>query len=88
MWNSRLIFEVIVEDLFSLYFAVIILFPFYLFWKRLKYKSDAAALKVVERKILRKTFGPVWVGDDFSIRLNSELYEFLSDIDVVHRINI
>ena len=35
-----------------------------------------------------KIFGPVWVGDDFRIRFNSELYELLNDIDLVQRINI
>ena len=49
--------------------------------------TDAAALKVFERKVLRKTFGPVRVGDDYRIRFNSELYELLKDIDVVQRIN-
>ena len=45
--------------------------------------TDAAALRVFERKI----FGPVRVGDDFRIRVNSELYEHLTDMDVVQRIN-
>ena len=40
------------------------------------------------RKVLRKVFGPVRVGDDFRIRYNSELYELLNDLDVVQRINI
>ena len=51
--------------------------------------TDAAALRVFERKVLRKIFGPVRVGDDFRIRFNSELYELLNDnMDVVQRINI
>ena len=50
--------------------------------------TDAVALRVFERKVLRKTFGPVRVGDDYRIRFNSELYELLNDIDVVQRINI
>ena len=50
--------------------------------------TDAAALRVLERKALRKIFGPVRVGDDFRIRFNSGLYELLNDIDVVERINI
>ena len=49
--------------------------------------TDAAALRVFERKVLRKIFGPVRVGDDFRIRFNRELYELLNDIDVVYRIN-
>ena len=49
---------------------------------------DAAALKVFERKVLGKIFGPVGVDDDFCIRFNSELYELLVDIDVIQRINI
>ena len=44
--------------------------------------------RVFERKVLRKSFGPVRVGDDFRIRFNSKLYELLSDMDVVQRINI
>ena len=50
--------------------------------------TDAAALGVCERKVLRKMFDPVRVGDDFRIRFNSELYELLNDMDVVQRINI
>ena len=34
--------------------------------------TDAAALRVFERKVLRKIFGPVRVGNDFRIRFNSE----------------
>ena len=49
--------------------------------------TDAAALRVFERKVLRKIFG--WrVGDDFRIRSNSELYELLNDMDVVQLLNI
>ena len=36
--------------------------------------TDAAALKVFDRKVLRKIFDPVRVGDDVRIRSNSELY--------------
>ena len=50
--------------------------------------TDAAALRVFVRKVLRRIFGPVRVGDDFRIRFNSELYELLNDIDVMQRINI
>ena len=42
--------------------------------------TDAAALRVFERKVLLKIFGPVRVGDDFCIRFNSELYELLNDM--------
>ena len=45
--------------------------------------TDAAALRVFERKVLRSIFGPVQVGDNFSIRSNRELYELLNEIDVV-----
>ncbi|XP_062134127.1 uncharacterized protein LOC133850333 [Drosophila sulfurigaster albostrigata] len=44
--------------------------------------TDAAALGVFERKILRKIFGPVRIGDDFRIRMNHELYELYDDVDV------
>ena len=37
--------------------------------------TDAAALRVFERKVLRNIFGPVRVGVNFRIRLNSELYK-------------
>ena len=48
----------------------------------------AAALRVFERRVLYKIFGPMRVGDDFRIRFNSALYVLLNDIDVVQRINI
>ena len=32
--------------------------------------TDAAVLRVLERKVLRKIFGPVRVGDDYRIRNN------------------
>ena len=51
-------------------------------------QSDAAALGVFERKILRKIFGPVRVGDDYRIRMNHELYELYGDIDIYRRITI
>ena len=50
--------------------------------------TDAATLRVLERKVVYNILGPVRVGDDFCIRYNSELHEFLNDIDVVQRINI
>ena len=50
--------------------------------------SDAAALTVCERKVLRMIFGKVRVGDDFCIRFNSELCELLNDMHIVQRINI
>ena len=49
--------------------------------------SIPAALRVFERKVLRKIFGPVQIDHDFRIRSDSELYELLNDIDVVQRIN-
>ena len=45
--------------------------------------TNAAVLTVFERKVLRKIFGQVRVGDDFRLRNNSELYELLNDIDAV-----
>ena len=50
--------------------------------------TDSAALRVFERKVLRKIFGPVRVGDDFRLRNNSELYELLKGLDVMQRITI
>ena len=49
--------------------------------------TDAAALAVFERKVLRMIFGPARVGDDYRIRTNRELYELFNDMDVVKRIN-
>ena len=50
--------------------------------------TDVAALRVFERKVLRKIFVTVRVGDDIRIRYNSEPYELLNDMEVVQRINI
>ena len=50
--------------------------------------TDAAALRLFERKVLSKIFSPVRVDDDLRIRFNSELYELLNNMDVVQRINI
>ena len=50
--------------------------------------TDAAALIVFEKKVLRKILGPERVNDDFSIQCNSELYKLLNDLDIVQRINI
>ena len=49
--------------------------------------TDAAALEVFDRKVMRKIFGPVRVGDDYRIRTNRELYELFNDMDVAKRIN-
>ena len=40
--------------------------------------TDAAALRVFERKVLRKIFGSVRFGDDFGIGSSNELYEILN----------
>ena len=50
--------------------------------------TDAAALRVFERKVVRKIFGPVRVRDDFRIKHNDKLYVLLNNIDVVQCINI
>ena len=51
--------------------------------------SDEAALGVFERKILRKIYGPLRVGDgEYRRRFNDELYELYNDIDIVQRIKI
>ena len=50
--------------------------------------TDAAALRVFERQVLRKIYGVVRVDDDFRIRFNSELCKLLNNIDVMQRINI
>ena len=38
-------------------------------------RTHAAALRIFERKVRRKIFDPMQVGNDFRIRFNSELYE-------------
>ena len=48
--------------------------------------NDAAALGVFERKILRKIYGPLRVGDEYRIRMNLELYKLYADIDIVQRV--
>ena len=50
--------------------------------------TDAVALRVFERKVLRKIFGPVRIGHHFRIQSIRELYELLNDIDVLKRISI
>ena len=45
----------------------------------------AVALAVFERKVLRKIFGSVRVGDDYRIRINRKLYELFNDFDVGKR---
>ena len=45
-------------------------------------------VRVFERKVLRKIFGPVGVGHHYRIRTNRELNEFFNDMDVAKRINI
>ena len=47
--------------------------------------TDAAALGVFERKVLRKIFDSVRVGDDYRIRTNRYLYELFNDMDVAKR---
>ena len=48
--------------------------------------TDTPALRVFERKVLHKIFNPVRVGDDFSIRYNSDQYELFKGINVVRLI--
>ena len=47
--------------------------------------GDAAAFRIFGRKVLRKIFSLVRVGDDFRL---SELYDLLNDLDVVQSISI
>ena len=50
--------------------------------------TNAAALRVLERKVLRKIFSPVRVGNDNRIRTNRELYELFNNMDVAKLINL
>ena len=45
--------------------------------------TDADALRVFDRKVMRKIFGPLRVGDDYRIRTNRELYELFNDMNGV-----
>ena len=67
-----------------------VIFPMLLYdvkaWTLLN--TDAAALKVFERKVLRKIFDPLGIGDDFRIRSNNVLHKPFNNIDVVQRISI
>ena len=46
--------------------------------------TDAATFRVFERKVLRKIFDPVRVGNDFHIQANNDLYKLLNAMDVMH----
>ena len=41
-----------------------------------------------ERKILRKIYEPICVDDEYRRRMNHELYQLFSDIDIVRRIEL
>ena len=49
--------------------------------------TDAAALGVFVRKVLRKIFDPVRVGDDYRIRTYMEQYMLFNNMDVAKCIN-
>ena len=51
-------------------------------------QADETSLRVFERKILRKIFGPVKDNGEYRRRMNHELYELYPDIDVVKVIKI
>lgn len=51
-------------------------------------KADEAVLGVFERKILRKIYGPICVDGEYRCRMNNELYELFTDIDIVKRIKL
>ena len=46
-------------------------------------KSDENSLRIFERKILRKIYGPVQEGDTWRIRYNEELNRFIKEKDIV-----
>ena len=46
-------------------------------------KSDENLLRIFERKILRKTYGPIQEGDIWRIRNNEELNRFINGEDIV-----
>ncbi|WP_215796742.1 hypothetical protein, partial [Vibrio anguillarum] len=49
--------------------------------------SDETALGVFERKVLRKIYGPLNIGNgEYRRRWNDELYDLYDDIDIVQRI--
>ena len=46
-------------------------------------KSDENSLRIFERKILRKIYGPVQERDTWRIRYNEELNRFIKGKDIV-----
>ena len=51
-------------------------------------KTDETTLRVFERKIIQKIFGPVIDNGEYRRRWNNELYELYRGIDVVRRVKI
>ena len=51
-------------------------------------KSDENSLRISERKILRKIYGPVQEGDTWRIRYNQELNRFIKGKDIVKFIKV
>ena len=49
---------------------------------------DEAALGVFERKIIRKIYGSICVDGEYRHRMNHELYQLFSDIDIVRHIEL
>ena len=45
--------------------------------------EDMKKLRVFERKILRRIYGPVWYGEMWRIRKNHELRDLYGEADIV-----
>ena len=51
--------------------------------------TDSSALRIYERKVIRKVLGPGLANNDLCIQFNNEWYEYLSGIGIVPmRLNI
>jgi hypothetical protein len=51
-------------------------------------KSDENSLRIFERKILRKVYGPLQEGDTWRIRYNEEFNRFIKGEDIVKFIKV
>jgi hypothetical protein len=51
-------------------------------------KADENLLRIFERKILRKIYGPIQEGDTWRIRSNEELNRYINGEDIVKFIKV
>jgi hypothetical protein len=51
-------------------------------------RATEESMRVFERKVLRRVFGPVWENGFWHMRYNNELYQVFSEPDIVKIIKI